>query len=399
MSVWTIEPRDPLIARDGRPAGRGGGLLRTLGFPFPQTLAGAVRTRLAAGGGAFTLRPAEIEALLAIEVAGPLLAELPAEADTEGAGGEAGDWFAPAPRDARLTEAAPGTYALRRLAPRPLAPGEAVDALGDLQPVRAEGEPVAGKPPLDPPAFWRWEAFEAWLTAPAGRSGASESLGRTALLTEQRSHVAIRPGERVGQDGMLFTTVGLRFLAGPEAGPGRLAPRRLALGVRCAGGEVAGRRLALTPQLAPLGGERRLARWRPAGRDWPALPAAVRESVRGSGQARLLLLTPAYFDGGALPGWNGQAWSTDIPVRVTVRAASVGRPEIVSGWDLAQRQAKPTRRLAPAGSVYFVEIAGTPEDRARWCEAVWLQSVSDGLQNRRDGFGLAAVGSWEERSR
>jgi CRISPR-associated protein Cmr3 len=214
-------------------------------------------------------------------------------------------------------------------------------------------------------------------------------------LQEQRSHLAIMHGDRVGLDGMLFTTVGLRFRAGPEKGAARLSPRRLALGVRGAGGQVGGRPLALAPQLAPLGGERRLARWRAADQGWPVLPDPVREQVQRSGRARLLLLTPAFFEGGSLPGWRGREWSSEIPVTVHLRAACVCRPEIVSGWDLATGRAKPSRRLAPAGSVYFVELQGKPEDRARWCEAVWLRSASDGPQNRRDGFGLAAVGTWE----
>jgi CRISPR-associated protein Cmr3 len=395
VSVWLIEPRDPLVARDGRPATIGGAL-RTVGFPFPSAVAGAVRTRLAGGAGSFALTAGEIAELLAIEVSGPLLAELAAEGDQVSA------WFAPAPGDAQLAAAANGSCSLRRLRPGPLAAGQAVDALGELLPVAADGSPVDVKPPLDPPAFWRWEAFETWLAEPRDRPAvAREDLGLPALLREHRSHVAIQPGERVGLDGMLFSTLGLRFLAG--AGEARLSPRRLALAVRCAGGAVSGRRLALAPALAPLGGERRLARWRPADPGWPHLPPAVRDRVRSSGRARLILLTPALFSGGSLPGWSGRGWWDEVAVHATVRAACVGRPEVVSGWDLAadngpgkpKGRPKPTRRLAPAGSVYFVELDGEPEDRARWCEAVWLRPVSDGVQDRRDGFGLAAVGTWE----
>jgi CRISPR-associated protein Cmr3 len=396
MSVWLIEPRDPLIVRDGRPAALGASQ-RTLGFPFPQTLAGAVRTRLAGGAGTFRLSGEELESLLAVEVAGPLLAELAVETSEESSDTAAASaWFAPAPRDVLLADAGDGTLALRHLEPRLLRAGEAVDGLGDLQPVWAPGGPVAGKPPLDPPAFWRWDAFADWLTAPEDRTGVARGdLGLAALLTEQRSHLAIRSGERVGLDGMLFSTVGLRFLAGETSEASRLAPRRLALGVRCAGGEVGGRHLALLPGLAPLGGERRLARWRPAGLAWPGLPARVRESVVETGRARLLLLTPAYFEGGALPAWRGRIWPEAGEVQVTLRAAVVGRPEVVSGWDLARGQAKKTRRFAPSGSVYYVELRGPGDAIGRWCDAVWLQPVSDDLQNRRDGFGIAAVGTWE----
>src|SRR6185295_6780372 len=98
------------------------------------------------------------------------------------------------------------------------------------------------------------------------------------------------PGERVGIDGMLFQTSGLRFL---QEGESALSPRRFALSLRCQGATVAGRDLALNEQIAPLGGERRLARWSPASQEWPRMPEAIRESIAASGRARLILLTPA----------------------------------------------------------------------------------------------------------
>ena len=69
---------------------------------------------------------------------------------------------------------------------------------------------------------------------------------------------------------------------------------------------------------------------------------------------------------------------------------------VVSGWDLAQGRPKETKRLAPAGSVYFLELAGEREDIRRWCDEAWLNCVGDGAQDRRDGFGLAALGTWED---
>ena len=195
---------------------------------------------------------------------------------------------------------------------------------------------------------------------------------------------------------MLFQTSGLRFLQeGPE-GSSLLAPRRFALSLWSQGATVGGRALELAPEIAPLGGERRLARWSRASRDWPQLPPEVVEAVVETGRARLILLTPAIFAAGALPGWNGEAWPLGSSVKAIVKAAAVQRPEIVSGWDLAIQRPKCTRRLAPAGSVYFVELEGSKPDRRRWCEEAWLHCVSDDPQDRRDGFGLAAVGVWEK---
>ena len=52
MSVWLVEPLDPLIARDGRPSSVGGHFF-TVSFPYPSMLAGAVRTRMGCENGAF----------------------------------------------------------------------------------------------------------------------------------------------------------------------------------------------------------------------------------------------------------------------------------------------------------------------------------------------------------
>ena len=271
--------------------------------------------------------------------------------------------------------------------------------MGEGTGVRSSGGDLRGKPPEKVPSFWTWNHFETWLTAPADAFAESpSSRGIASLPVEKRAHLAIRPGERVGLDGMLFQTAGLRFL---QKGASALTPRRFALSLRCEEASVAGRALALTQQIAPLGGERRLARWSPAAREWPRLPEAIRAAIVATRRARLILLTPAIFQNGALPGWSGGPWplgrSTSGAVRATVRAACVPRPDVVSGWDLAKGKAKKTRRMAAAGSVYFLSLDGGSEaDLAAWCDAAWLACVSDDWEERRDGFGLAALGTWED---
>lgn len=413
MSVWLIEPLDPLIARDGKPAAVGH--FRTVSFPYPSMIAGAVRTRMGCENGAFTIPRASLPELLEkVLVRGPVLTELDAE-------GKVLQWLAPAPRDASILRDQGDSKErpiLRRLSPRPLSAEEGLDSLREhkLLPVAFAGAETYGKPPKKVPAFWNWKDFEAWLTAPADRPGIDlKSLGTESLPVETRAHLAIQPGERVGIDGMLFQTSGLRFLQeqkrekeqeGEGEGEERpsLPPRRFALSLWTEETTVAGRPLALRQQIAPLGGERRLARWSPASAGWPQMPEAVRDKIVSTRRARLILLTPAIFEGGALPGWSGGPWPLGGSVRATVSAACVPRPEVVSGWDLAadngdgkpKGRPKPTRRLAPGGSVYFLELDGKPEDLRQWCNETWLSCVSDHEQDRRDGFGLATLGIWEE---
>lgn len=404
MSVWLIEPRDPLIARDGRPASIN--RFASTRFPFPSMLAGVARTRMGCVNGTFALEGKEnLKLLTEIPVHGPLLAELCRES------GHISEWFAPAPHDASFSRREDGRIRLNRLAPGDLKNGQQMDSLPEvrLAAVRAAISLEDTKPVPDTPAFWPWSRFESWLHDPRDQEPVvPKDFGIGDLPREDRTNLALEPGERVGMDGMVFSTSGLRFLQ-EQDGAGPLSPRRFALSVRTPGGTVAGRTLALREETAPLGGERRLARWSPADCSWPALPSEVRDEIVKTGQARLLLLTPAYFSKGALPGWNGQPWPGEPEIKVTVhvKAACVGRPEIVSGWDLAAGQPKPTRRLARGGSVYFVKIEGREEDIARWCDSTWLSPVNDaepasapGNPQRPhpnlDGFGLAALGIWRK---
>lgn len=396
MSVWLIEPLDPLIARDGRPAAVG--QFTTVDFPYPSMVAGAVRTRMGSEGGAFTIPGNALQELREkVHVRGPLLAEL----DSEGC---VHQWLAPAPRDAVILNDEEDRPALKRLVPRQLGPAEVMDSLPEkgLIPLGFEGSGPYGKPPAGVPFFWTWAELESWLKKPRDQPGVDlTSLGIGRLPVETRAHLAIQPGERVGLDGMLFQTAGLRFL---QEGASRLKPRRLALSLETQEANVAGRDLALERQIAPLGGERRLARWSPASREWPRILESIRKQIVATRRARLMLLTPALFEGGALPGWSGANWPLGGALQATVRAAAAPRHEVVSGWDLAasngegkpKGRPKPTRRLVPAGSVYFLELQGSETDLQDWCENTWLACVSDGEQDRRDGFGLAVLGTWED---
>lgn len=400
MSTWLIEPRDPLIVRDGRPIG-GIAPIETVAFPYPSTVAGSIRTRMGSAEGTFSLRNAEVRrALWRIPVVGPILAEIDPKS------GAVRDWLFPAPRDAVIRAASTEITrraTIERLIPAAVPPGCRVDALEEhgLLPVLAKGR-VGGKSLANAPRFWRWGAFAEWLVAPASRAAvALDELGIAALPQETRTHVAIVPGERVSEDGNLFQTTGLRFLQhaeNDEPGAGGLSGvREYVLSARCEERVVSGQELGLREELAPLGGERRLARFRPADGAWPALPAAVREQVLKTRRARLVLVTPAVFGMGALPAWSKREWPGGGPVRACVRAACVPSAEVISGWRLDKGTPKPTRRLAPAGSVYFVELeGGSAADVKAWVDGAWLECVSDAKKDRLDGFGLAAVGAWPE---
>ena len=79
-------------------------------------------------------------------------------------------------------------------------------------------------------------------------------------------------------------------------------------------------------------------------------------------------------------------------------AIAVRRPQVVSGWDLAVGKPKPSRRLAPAGTVFFLSVQGDESALDAWIEHTWMQCISDDDQDRRDGFGLAVLGTWSGQS-
>jgi CRISPR-associated protein Cmr3 len=124
--------------------------------------------------------------------------------------------------------------------------------------------------------------------------------------------------------------------------------------------------------------------------------------LRGAKRIRLVLATPAVFAKGWRPAWLSDGSLQGAPpgnthVQLRLVGAASGRWRAVSGWSLQPLEEtgrpgpKPIRRMVPAGSVYFFEVAsGDPASLADQ----WLAPVSDDPQEQRDGFGLALWGTW-----
>ena len=117
---------------------------------------------------------------------------------------------------------------------------------------------------------------------------------------------------------------------------------------------------------------------------------------------RLFLLTPACFQQGYYPTWL-QAEAASHGVQIEPRAIAIQRPQVVSGWDLVRSNPdrpgrpgspKPSRRLAPSGTVLFLSLKGNKTAIREWISSTWMQCISDEEQDRTDGFGLAVLGTW-----
>lgn len=362
-----LEPHDPLLIRDGRSFGSGESA-RSLPFVPPTTLIGLIRTLHGSRSGRFDTDKDKVDALLNLSLRGPLLAELP-DGDS---GFSAAGLYAPAPRDAVML-GDDGSAPLHQLRPAAPHPGVLLDNdAEELWPLALSGNPK-GKPGTMP-QFWPWAVFGAWLL------GQAVTLRGQGVRLEQseRTHVSLNPATGTAAEGLLFGTSALEF-SGANG-------QRFGLTFHTDADLPAG--------AVPFGGERRLSVLHPAqGPQWPACPEQVRDEIVTTRRARILLLTPAVFTEGWKPAWL----LSDPDVQPRLRAAAVGRPLTLSGWDLKAGAPKPTRRLAPEGSVYYLDLDGSPEQRKEWVDSVWLKSVSDGEQDRRDGLGLAVLGVWRDQ--
>jgi CRISPR-associated protein Cmr3 len=417
MTLWLVEPRDPLIAREGRPFGPdAGAAATTLPFPFPSTLAGGARSRSAIDENgifqyerddqmspeALQARLKHLEELKAIRIRGPLLVQLPNESNDLAADDDA--WLVPMPNDAQLLKAdSKETVLLRRLVPLTPPPGAQTDF---AQNEREKQLLLVGQENVTPSGprkslshklrYWHWKWFQSWLINPAQleqeKSMPLASLGYEDLVRDYRLHVSMDSEREMGKDGLLFGTSGLEFTHLGDNEQRLYGARRLALAIDV---EDADHGTSLLPGVASLAGERRIVTWRQSTQHFPTCPVSIKEAIKRDGHCRLVLLTPASFTEGYYPTWlrttHAQAWGVTVkPLAIAVR-----RPQVVSGWDLAVSRPKPSRRLAPAGTVFFLSVQGDEEAALdAWIEHTWMHCISDDDQDRRDGFGLAVLGTW-----
>jgi CRISPR-associated protein Cmr3 len=428
----TLIPRDPLIARDGRPF-EAGLRMKSLDWFYPSVVAGSLRTLLGNLAGGFEgLAEQEYkdltESLKQVTIAGPWPCV-------------DGEIYFPAPKDAVFRRADNGV--LEVFARRPVDLATSATRVGcnlpngihpallpdDLDDFKAENSP----------AFWSAELTIRWLLNATGRDFFPKGgnawpagfLGGPAM--DRRTHVRMDPGTGAGQtDDALFQTVGLDLYRFDRA-DGDISPRAStdSLTIRAVADGPHANRLQRLDELHPLGGERRLVLWRaggePKGTECPddvrralqSLDAASPKDAAPQKFVRMVLVTPALFRNGWRPGWlreqttgkqtylTGTVPGTGVVVRLV--SACIDRWRPISGWSYEGGRVgpKPVRRLVPAGGVYFFSVvAGQLSDLAElWMRSVADESVlpddaeyiGDGAQNQRDGFGLALWGVWQPR--
>ena len=368
-AVVSLDPLAPVIVRSGRPFDDQAGP-DPARFPPPSTVAGCLRTAWARENH----RPFGPH-LAQVSVAGPLLLT------------RAGRILAPKPADALYFEQG-GPAQCVRAQPSVFAHGCGADLPDDLLPVQLTKR-IAGKPGPGP-AWWSWDDL---LKFRGGQDVQHASLctnGWSPPPGDRRTHVAVKPATGAAKEGQLFQTEGLDLDA-PDDGPVRAARGGLRFLARCDE--------SLGTALVHLGGERRLAALQPEPvATWPTPPEGWLDDILDAKGLCLTLLTPGIFSCGYRPGWLDTNLLGHPPgagvsaLTLKLRAVAVDRWQPHSGWDLANHCPRPTRKLAPAGATYWFSILDGANKET--LDPLWLASVCDDDQDRRDGFGLALPSPW-----
>lgn len=217
-----------------------------------------------------------------------------------------------------------------------------------------------------------------------GKKMAPDHVVETGALwaSDDRLGIAMDPLRRSAEQGRIYTSETVAM----KEGVGFI------VGVDKAG--------SLLPEsgLARFGGDGRGATIEPCE---VALPDPPWNEIEKSARFRLILATPGLFQAGWLPPGTredeqGYQWcSHGITARLV--AVSIGRPQVVSGWDLAADRPKTALKAVPVGSVYwFDELTGEIDGLRRLIkDGLWEDQIPEVYRQRKaEGFNNVLVGAW-----
>ena len=391
-----IEPIDTLFLRGNRLFGDPGSFGDALVPPWPSVAAGALRSALLVDHGHDTVRFGRGE------VSDDPVLGTPARPGSflitrfqlaRRAGNGAVEPLYGLPADLSVTRRAAGNgrdegREIRSITP--YAP-EGVRASATTASLAMLAEPRRSKP-----VSGLWLAAEGWRQYLDGRKVDHVHLVPSNDLwrLDTRIGIALDPLKRRASDGALFTSQGIVFRK-REHDRNDGAPDT---GVGWNVGFLAGVSGAALPEALTLrfGGDGRAAE---ATRIDVHSPETDYDGIAAAHRCRLILTTPGLFQGGWKPTGvtgDGRDLHFDLHgVRARVVCAAVPRSQVVSGFDLAKRRPKPAQRVAPAGSVYWLdELDATPDAlRNLAAHGLWLDR-GENVTRRAEGFNRFTFGAY-----
>ncbi|MCP9469919.1 MAG: type III-B CRISPR module-associated protein Cmr3 [Nitrospira sp.] len=382
-----IEPLDVLILRGNKLFGDPGSFGESMVPPWPSVAAGAIRSALLAH------KKIDLEPFARGQVRDPELGtpEEPGSFRITGLylarrlrNGQIDPLYAP-PADFVIRYKEQGVLECVRVQPRELPAGiqsSAITPLHAVLPERERSKPEGGY----------WLTHEGWVAYLKGNDlNVNSHLVRSSDLwaLDTRVGVGLDPAKRSAAEGKLFTVQAI-------------AMRKQHHGHGCDGdvgflAEVEG---ATIPDelMLRLGGDGRAARACLVSSipSEPDLPEQIVQARR----CRLILTSPGIFAGGWLPTGAAQNDTGEIRfelhgVRARLVCAAVPRAEVISGWNLAKWRPKPAQRVAPTGSIYWLDEVEASAEQLRdlAMQGLWTNPPDD-PGRQAEGFNRFTWGLW-----
>ena len=386
-NAYLIESLAPLVFRSGKPFGSIASA-QDATFPLPSATAGLIRAKsLEQEQGKYPeykgkLQDEAYQKLLSVKSQGPFLVRFNPEKVDEYT------ILVPKPSNALYFEnKETKEVQLVRLAPKALdAAICGSDLPRGLVPIQMQ-QGLKGKPQSGV-AYWTLEHFIQWQQGTALTFNEVKEHGLQSLPIDIRTHVEIDDGTLSSKDGKLFQTASLDLNHAKNL-QGWNAER---YGFLIFSPQI------LKPDLATLGGERRLSYLKPvaATEQLATLPEGLLEKINQAKGFSLSLITPSIFAKGYLPNWiNEDTFEGELlnsEVKVKLEAVAIDRWLPVSGWDSIVWKPKATRKAVGAGSVYWFKLLDHIDQST--LEKLWANAIADHHQDQCDGFGVVIVSAY-----
>ena len=374
-----IEPLDVLFLRGNKLFGDPGSYGESLIPPWPSVAAGAIRSRMLVD------RRIDLAAFAAGEITHDTELGTPKEPGSFTLSGfylarknDAGkaEVLLPPPADLVISKTDDGELSISRLSPQTINLPSSFPL--PLLPVLAQGK-KRSKPET---GYWLTQA--GWAVYVKGETPSPEQLVQASQLWsfDARVGIGMSAATRSVEEGKLFSAQAIAMKEGI--------------------GFVAAVTGAQPPAdgLLRFGGDGRAASIETID---AILPEPDYQAIAKARRCRLVLTSPGLFmEGWKLPSSdNANQQNTgariSLPGGLTARlvSAAIPRAETLSGWDLANWQPKPAQRVAPTGSVYWLDdLEATPDALCNLVNSgLWGEPCENNVR-RAEGFNRCAIGAW-----